>query len=188
MTTAARSRNPSEARIKRHAVTFGISDEKRRDTKRDCSPRRPEDQEISRRLFCLLFLFDKYFFKNPLTNAFYCDTIYKRQTASTHLAELCKGSTADSDSVCLGSNPSSAAKEKRPSSDGRFFFPLAAKLSPEPSVLPIRAKLGFAYRPRRYPASCGDVSFLWYTRNDLLLLFPAQLYPSSAAIKRLRKR
>ena len=27
------------------------------------------------------------------------------------VAELCKGSTADSDSVCLGSNPSSAAKE-----------------------------------------------------------------------------
>ena len=27
------------------------------------------------------------------------------------IAELCKGSTADSDSVCLGSNPSSAAKD-----------------------------------------------------------------------------
>ena len=27
------------------------------------------------------------------------------------IAELCKGSTADSDSVCLGSNPSSAAKK-----------------------------------------------------------------------------
>ena len=26
-------------------------------------------------------------------------------------AELCKGSTADSDSVCLGSNPSSATKK-----------------------------------------------------------------------------
>ena len=26
------------------------------------------------------------------------------------IAELCKGSTADSDSVCLGSNPSSAAR------------------------------------------------------------------------------
>ena len=31
-----------------------------------------------------------------------------------NLAELCKGSTADSDSVCLGSNPSSAAIEIRP--------------------------------------------------------------------------
>ena len=27
------------------------------------------------------------------------------------VAELCNGSTADSDSVCLGSNPSSAAKK-----------------------------------------------------------------------------
>ena len=39
------------------------------------------------------------------------------------IAELCNGSTADSDSVCWGSNPYSAAKEKRPSSDGLFFFP-----------------------------------------------------------------
>ena len=30
-----------------------------------------------------------------------------------NIAELCKGSTADSDSVCLGSNPSSAANNKR---------------------------------------------------------------------------
>ena len=30
-----------------------------------------------------------------------------------NIAELCKGSTADSDSVCLGSNPSSAAIEKQ---------------------------------------------------------------------------
>ena len=29
-------------------------------------------------------------------------------------AELCNGSTYDSDSYCLGSNPSSAAKEKAP--------------------------------------------------------------------------
>ena len=28
-----------------------------------------------------------------------------------NIAELCKGSTADSDSVCLGSNPSSATKK-----------------------------------------------------------------------------
>ena len=31
-------------------------------------------------------------------------------------AGLCKGSTTDSDSVCLGSNPSPATKRK----DGRF--------------------------------------------------------------------
>ena len=29
----------------------------------------------------------------------------------SQIAELCKGSTADSDSVCEGSNPSPAAKE-----------------------------------------------------------------------------
>ena len=34
-------------------------------------------------------------------------------------AELCKGSTADSDSVCLGSNPSSAANKKPLLSYGR---------------------------------------------------------------------
>ena len=28
------------------------------------------------------------------------------------IAELCKGSTSDSDSLCEGSNPSSAAKKK----------------------------------------------------------------------------
>ncbi len=31
-----------------------------------------------------------------------------------NVAELCNGSTYDSDSYCLGSNPSSAAKEKAP--------------------------------------------------------------------------
>ncbi len=38
------------------------------------------------------------------------------------IAELCNGSTADSDSVCWGSNPYSAAKKSRPSSDGLLFF------------------------------------------------------------------
>ena len=36
------------------------------------------------------------------------------------IAELCKGSTADSDSVCEGSNPSPAAKA-RASYDARAF-------------------------------------------------------------------
>ena len=31
-----------------------------------------------------------------------------------NVAELCNGSTYDSDSYCLGSNPSSAAKKKSP--------------------------------------------------------------------------
>ena len=37
------------------------------------------------------------------------------------VAELCKGSTADSDSVCLGSNPSSAAKSDPEVIRGRLF-------------------------------------------------------------------
>ena len=32
----------------------------------------------------------------------------------TNIAGLCKGSTADSDSVCEGSNPSPAAKAPKP--------------------------------------------------------------------------
>ena len=40
-----------------------------------------------------------------------------------NLAELCKGSTADSDSVCLGSNPSSAAKKSDKFRLVGFFYP-----------------------------------------------------------------
>ena len=35
-----------------------------------------------------------------------------------NVAELCNGSTYDSDSYCLGSNPSSAAKRKSPAFRG----------------------------------------------------------------------
>ena len=57
-------------------------------------------------------------------------------------------------------------KEKRPSFDGRFFFPLAAKL--RPPVADVRAEAAFAlakladcaYRRRRYLAMRGDVSSL----------------------------
>ncbi len=34
-------------------------------------------------------------------------------TEKMNIAELCNGSTADSDSVCLGSNPSSATINKK---------------------------------------------------------------------------
>ena len=37
------------------------------------------------------------------------------------IAELCNGSTADSGSVCLGSNPSSATKMIEKSVGGHFF-------------------------------------------------------------------
>ena len=38
------------------------------------------------------------------------------------MAEWCKGNIPASDSVVLGSNPGSAAKENRPSSEGLFSF------------------------------------------------------------------
>ena len=34
-------------------------------------------------------------------------------SGTENIAVLCKGSTADSDSVCLGSNPSTAAKKRQ---------------------------------------------------------------------------
>ena len=40
-----------------------------------------------------------------------------------NIAELCKGSTTDSDSVCLGSNPSPAAKNRQGSTEScRFYY------------------------------------------------------------------
>ena len=39
------------------------------------------------------------------------------------IAELCKGSTADSDSVCLGSNPSSATKTEQAFACSVFLLP-----------------------------------------------------------------
>lgn len=41
-------------------------------------------------------------------------------------AELCNGSTSDSDSLCLGSNPSSATK-KTITKSNRLFFMLSQK-------------------------------------------------------------
>ena len=39
-----------------------------------------------------------------------------------NIAGLCKGSTADSDSVCLGSNPSPAAKNRQDSQESCRFY------------------------------------------------------------------
>ena len=81
-------------------------------------------------------------------------TCFKSVTKHS-LAELCKGSTADSDSVCLGSNPSSAANSKRALLASALLL-FVAKLRPEPSFLP-SARNGFAYRLWRYPASCVGI-------------------------------
>ena len=51
-----------------------------------------------------------------LTNGFFSDIITNvpsgTRITKPNIADLCKGSTADSDSVCEGSNPSSAANKK----------------------------------------------------------------------------
>ena len=76
---------------------------------------------------------------------------------------MCKGSTADSDSVCLGSNPSSAAKN-RPTLWVGFFCSGQRNYGFRPRIyehgLPSpKAKLAdCAYRQRRYIAVRGDQS------------------------------
>ena len=54
-----------------------------------------------------------------LTKSISTDIIIK------HLAELCKGSTTDSDSVCLGSNPSSATMQMQQPMLLHFFRGIA---------------------------------------------------------------
>ncbi len=56
-----------------------------------------------------MWLTDKFYFKKGLTFIGELCIIYHVRWND---AELCKGSTADSDSVCEGSNPSSAARKK----------------------------------------------------------------------------
>ena len=48
---------------------------------------------------------------------------------SVAIAELCKGSTTDSDSVGLGSNPSSAAKKKSSEHIRGFFYLLTLTIN-----------------------------------------------------------
>ena len=56
------------------------------------------------------------------------------------LAGLCNGSTPDSDSVCEGSNPSPAAKEKPEDfSSGFFFFSVLADSKPHKQLQSRRA-------------------------------------------------
>ena len=51
------------------------------------------------------------------------------------VAELCNGSTYDSDSYCLGSNPSSAAKKKASLYEMLFFLPIVGRIRrAEPSA------------------------------------------------------
>ncbi len=64
-----------------------------------------------------------------LTNGFFSAIITNvpsgTRIAKLNIADLCKGSTADSDSVCEGSNPSSAANKKRTFVYQKFSFCLS---------------------------------------------------------------
>ena len=59
-------------------------------------------------------------------------------TTNKKIAGLCKGSTADSDSVCEGSNPSPAAKRKPRNCKGSevFFFFYPNRKEPASPMLP----------------------------------------------------
>ena len=77
-----------------------------------------------------------------MTNGFLCVRIIKRQSEKEYLAELCSGSTADSDSVCLGSNPYSPAKEKQTIIRWSVFFLLAAEPAASNTVLRSLRRMG----------------------------------------------
>ena len=51
-----------------------------------------------------------------------CSDIPSALLKRQNIAELCNGSTTDSDSVCLGSNPSSAAKNQSSTLAVLFWF------------------------------------------------------------------
>ena len=75
----------------------------------------------------------------------FCDIIIHASNRVHDLADLCKGSTADSDSVCLGSNPRSAAKAQRTPSGVRFFCALAADLSLRTLLRALALGIGFGF-------------------------------------------
>ena len=124
------------------------------------------------------------YFPRAANSVFYRSAINLDKT-KYYLAELCKGSTADSDSVCLGSNPSSAAKEKTTIIRWSFFSFLWPRNYKEPSSLLCKDWV-------RIPSTkCDGIQ-----RRAEILAFrsirgtfqthfpPAQLYPSSATIFR----
>ena len=97
-----------------------------------------------------------------------------------NIAELCKGSTADSDSVCLGSNPSSAANKKRTFVYQKFSFclskPQAWHIITTQSCIS-SAPLGL-YLITRQRASClrlDDIQHfvLMIYRNKLRMIYKA---------------
>ena len=80
-----------------------------------------------------------------------CTVVVDRQKQlNNHLAELCSGSTADSDSVCLGSNPSSAAIKNTPLFRG--VCSLLLRNFVRAQFLTLWARIGFAFE-RKLPGS-----------------------------------
>ena len=108
-----------------------------------------EDIKVSSSPKAERFLQSKFRAANSVFFLFFLRVFSNIGTFQLNIAELCKGSTADSDSVCLGSNPSSAAKKENRSLWSVLFFDAEQD---EPSVLPIGQNLG-SVSPRRAAAA-----------------------------------
>ena len=87
-----------------------------------------------------------------MTNGIFCDKIVY---ACEAIAELCKGSTADSDSVCLGSNPSSAAIKKQTTDRWSVF--LSPRTAASTQLLRPRRNNGFAFE-QSHRGACSPVA------------------------------
>ena len=92
-----------------------------------------------------------------------------------NIAGLCKGSTADSDSVCEGSNPSPAAKRLSAKAEGLFFLPWFCHRDSDPHTNSIRAQLPalapgvriLLPLPKRLSAKAEGLFFLpWFCHRD----------------------
>ena len=80
-----------------------------------------------------------------------------------NIAELCNGSTADSDSACEGSNPSSAAMKKALAIASAFFMAAEEGFEPsqaesESAVLPLHNSAIFNL------STCSAVNIIYYIR------------------------
>ena len=72
------------------------------------------------------------------------------------VAELCNGSTADSDSVCLGSNPSSAGRKKTNLYELVFFLISRRSMAFQPNApLPFHFTLCFSFT---FPLVCDKLT------------------------------
>ena len=91
---------------------------------------------------------------NSVCSAQHCLKALK--TTKYNIAELCKGSTADSDSVCLGSNPSSAAKRKNRPLWSVFSFEIGVRIQTQ------------TYTGRSLPSPKAKLADCAYRRGGIL--------------------